>query len=135
MSDHKRSDRVAGEISAALASILREGLRDPRVTPLTITQVHVTEDLRLARVNFVPLGGQGDADAIIAGLESARGYLRRNLSQRVRLKYVPELTFHLDVKLDEAMELTALLDRLTAARVVRDGVDQDEAAAAEGVEE
>lgn len=130
MSDHKRSDRVAGEITAALASILREGLRDPRVTPLTITQVHVTEDLRLARVNFVPLGGHGDVDAIIAGLESARGFLRRNLSQRVRLKYVPELTFHLDVKLDEAMELTALLDRLTAARA-----DRVTAAQAEGAEE
>ena len=116
MSDKKRSDRIAGEVTAALAAILHEGLRDPRVTPLTITQVHVTEDLRLARVNFVPLGGQGDPDAIIAGLNSARGFLRRGLGQMLRLKYVPELTFHLDVKLDEAMELTALLDRLTAAR-------------------
>jgi ribosome-binding factor A len=116
MSDFKRSDRVAGEVSFALSRILQEGLRDPRVTALTITSVRLSDDLRMARVNFVPLGGHGDADAIIEGLNSARGYLRRELGRRVRLKYVPELRFHLDEQLDRAMGMTALLDELSAAR-------------------
>ena len=116
MSDYKRSDRVAGEVSFALSRILQEGLRDPRVTALTITSVRLSDDLRVARVNFVPLGGHGNVDAIVSGLDSARGYLRRELGHRLRLKYVPELRFHLDEQLDRAIGMTALLDSLTAAR-------------------
>ncbi|MEC7949116.1 MAG: 30S ribosome-binding factor RbfA [Myxococcota bacterium] len=116
MSDYKRSDRVAGEVSHALSRILQEGLRDPRVSTLTITSVRMSDDLSIARVNFVPLGGHGNADDIIDGLNSARGYLRRELGRRVRLKYVPELRFHLDEQLDRAMGMTALLDKLSAAR-------------------
>jgi ribosome-binding factor A len=117
MSDFHRADRVSGEISAALSRILQEGVRDPRVTHITITSVRLSPDLRVARVNFVPLGGHGDPDAIIAGLSSATGYLRRELGRRVRLKYVPELNFHLDEDLDKAMGITALLDRLTVDRL------------------
>lgn len=116
MSNYKRSDRVAGEVSFALSRILQEGLRDPRVTSITITSVRLSPDLSVARVNFVPLGGQGDVDGIVDGLNSARGYLRRELGRHIRLKYVPELRFHLDEQLDRAMGMTALLDRLTAAR-------------------
>ncbi len=116
MSDYKRSDRVAGEVSFALSRILQEGVRDPRVTTITITSVRLSPDLSVARVNFVPLGGHGDVDEIVEGLNSARGYLRRELGRRVRLRYVPELRFHVDEQLDRAMGMTALLDQLTAAR-------------------
>lgn len=120
MSDFKRADRVSGEISAALSRILQEGVRDPRVTPITITSVRLSPDLRVARINFVPLGGHGDADRIIAGLGSAIGYLRRELGRRVRLKYVPELNFHLDDNLDRAMGITELLDQLSAQRAAEE---------------
>ena len=116
MSDVKRSVRVASEVSFALAQVLREGVKDPRVTPITITSVRLSDDLSVARVNFVPLGGTGDAEAIVAGLESARGYLRREVGRRVRLRYVPELRFHIDEHLEQAIGMTALLDQLTAAR-------------------
>ena len=113
MSSFKRANRVSGEIRAALADILANGLKDPRVTPITLTSIRVTDDLRLARVNFVPLGGQGDAQKIAAGLEAARGFIRREIGRRVRLKYVPELRFHLDEALAESFRVADLIDQLS----------------------
>ena len=112
MASYKRANRVSGEIRAALAEILTHGLKDPRVTPITMTSVRVTDDLRIARINFVPLGGEGDDAKILAGLEAARGYLRRELGRRVRLKYVPELRFHLDEGLSESFRVTEILDQM-----------------------
>ena len=66
----------------------------------------------LPGVNFVPLGGSGDGERILSGLEAARGYLRRELARRVRLKYVPELRFHLDVGLSESFRVTEILDQM-----------------------
>ena len=121
MSAPNRPDRVAGEITAALSQILREGLRDPRVGQITLTSVRITDDLRLARVNFIPLGGQGDPEEIVKGLQSASGYLRRELGNRVHLRYVPELRFHLDTHLDEAMHITCVLDKMIEDRAAGDG--------------
>jgi len=120
MSDFKRADRVAGEVSAALSQVLLEGLRDPRVTPISITSVRMSDDLRVARVNFTPLGGVGDASTIRAGLEAAAGFLRREIGQRLRLKYTPELHFHPDESVGRAVALTARLEQMEAARKGRD---------------
>lgn len=121
MSGTNRPARVAGEIQAALSEILRDGLKDPRVGPLTLTSVRVSPDLRVARVNFVPLGGHGDTGEVLEGLESALGFLRRQLGRQLRLRYVPELHFHLDTHLDQAIAMTGLLDRLSAERAARQG--------------
>ena len=112
MSNFKRASRVSGEIHSALADILVKGLKDPRVTPITLTSIRLTDDLRIARVNFVPLGGKGDADTILAGLEAARGFIRREIGRRLRLKYVPELRFHVDEALAESFRVTDIIDQL-----------------------
>jgi ribosome-binding factor A len=99
-----------------LSRIILEGLRDPRIVPFSITSVRLSPDLKLARVNISPLGGQGDGSSLIAGLDSARGYLRRELGSRAQLRYVPELRFHLDAQIDKAFEVSALIDRISAER-------------------
>ena len=126
MPSYKRANRVSGEIRAALADILSNGLKDPRVTPITLTSIRVTDDLRLARVNFVPLGGEGDSEQIAARLEAARGFIRREIGRRVRLKYVPELRFHLDEALAESFRVADLIDELALnASHEEDGVEED----------
>lgn len=111
-SPNRRLDRVAGDIADILSSLIRAGLRDPRITPITITVVRMSVDLRIAHVNFTPLGGQGDPEAILKGLFSATGYLRRELGQRLQLRHVPELRFHLDDSITRGVEMTQLLDAL-----------------------
>ena len=68
MSDYKRADRVAGAIRAALAEIFLEGLRDPRLHPVTITSVELSPDLSVVTVGVLPLGGIGDRPALVAAL-------------------------------------------------------------------
>lgn len=109
---NRRLDRVAGDIADILSTLIRDGLRDPRITPLTITVVRMSVDLRIAHVNFMPLGGKGDPEAILKGLFSATGFLRRELGQRLQMRHVPELRFHLDDSISRGVEMTQFLDAL-----------------------
>lgn len=121
MADYKRATRVAGEIQAALARTLLEGLKDPRVTLVSITSISLSDDLRVANVRVTPLGGQGEIKSILAGLNAARGYLRQQLSKQVHLKYLPELRFFEDEDLDGAVRMTALLEQMESDRADADG--------------
>ena len=111
MSDFKRAERVAIEIQRALSDILRT-VKDPRVVPLSITHVFVTDDLRLSRVRVVPMGGLGDKQKLIEGLRAASGFLSRQLAKKVRMKYAPKLEFHIDEQLDHALSLVEQLESL-----------------------
>ena len=110
MSDFKRSDRVAVEIRSVLSGVLLDSIRDPRVTPLTITHVQVSTDLRHARIGVISLGGVGNTETIVEGLEAAKGFIRRELGNRVRLKYLPKLRFFADDGIDESMRIQAIID-------------------------
>lgn len=120
-----RASRVAHEIRAVLARTLLDGVKDPRVTPITLTRVEVTPDLRTAHVHFAPLGGRGEAQEILAGLKAATGFLRRQLGRQVRLRYVPDLIFHADVHLDAAVEMTRMLERMSVERSARTQQTED----------
>jgi len=125
MSTHNRPERVAQQVTQVLTSLFRRGIQDPRVTALTITRVRMTPDLRVADVNVVPLGGGGDPEGLLDGLESATGYLRRQIGRELRLRHTPELRFHIDSLLDEAIDMTRLLDRLASERVKREGGEEE----------
>jgi len=92
----KRSDRVADLIKAEISDILLKEARDPRTRNVTVTGVKVTDDLRLAKVFFVPMGGEASSDDVQEGLDRASGFLRRALGKRLQLRHVPELQFILD---------------------------------------
>ena len=116
MTQTQRMDRVTRQIQSAVAEIIQEGLKDPRVGPLTITKVRVSPDLRRAHVGFVPLGGMGDPSSIEEGLNAAKGYIQRQLSRRVRMKYLPVLEFHVDTSIEQAMAVESLIEELTRER-------------------
>ena len=105
MTDFKRAQRVAVEVHKALSEIVLRGLKDPRITPFSITEVRVTDDLRLARVRIVPLGGEGNTEKLLAGLRSAAGYLSRQIAKQLRIKYSPRLEFFLDDSLPDAISV------------------------------
>jgi ribosome-binding factor A len=111
MSGFKRAERVAVEILRALSEIIRS-VKDPRVGPLSITNISVTDDLRLARIRVVPLGGEGDRGQLLEGLRAASGFLSRKLAKKVRMKYAPRLEFHIDEQIDQAFSLVEQLESL-----------------------
>ena len=105
-----RTARVARQIQQELSQILEEQLKDPRVGMVTLTAVQMTPDLRIARVHFSRLGAAEDREQAKAALEHAAGFLRRELGQRLRLRYLPELRFFIDDSLDRYDRISELLD-------------------------
>jgi ribosome-binding factor A len=108
---HPREERVADRIQAELADILQFRLKTPRRGLLTVTAVEVTRDLRQARV-FVSSLTEEDLLGNLSMLERARGFLRRELGRRVRLRHTPELLFFPDHSAEHGLRVARILDDL-----------------------
>ena len=89
----KRADRVAELIMAEISDIIFKEVKDPQVQALTITSVKVSDDLRNAKIFFVEMGKDECSSAIRTGLTRATNFMRRELGKRLKLRFVPEITF------------------------------------------
>lgn len=110
MSTHARPERVGQEIQAAIADMLSRGeLRDPRIGFITITGVKVSPDLRVAKVYYSMIGSDEQRRETQAGLDAAKGYVRREVTSRVKLRVSPEIYFVFDESLREGDKIDRLL--------------------------
>lgn len=103
--------RVGESVRHALSNILMRGdIQDADLTktPITVTEVKVSPDLRNASVYFLPLGGQ-NSDVIKKALEKNSAYIRGQLAKMVTMKYLPKLQFKVDPSFDEAGKVNTLL--------------------------
>jgi ribosome-binding factor A len=105
----RRTDRVADAIRETLAELLLREVKDPRIGMITITAVNVSPDLHRARVFFSVLGDAAQRDRALAGLRSAAGFLRGELTHRLRLRVAPDLLFEFDPSLEQAARVARLL--------------------------
>jgi ribosome-binding factor A len=92
--------------------LLGRKVSDPRLEMITITDVVVTPDVVRANVHYSILGGAEAQAEAQAGLESAAGWLRRELGRRLRLRNTPELVFHYDPSLERGEHIASILDEL-----------------------
>ena len=106
-----RTSRIAAQVQRSLATLLRRGVKDPRVGNVTITAVEVANDLSYARVHVLPFASAQSGDALLAGLRSAAGYLRGGLARELKLRHMPRLEFQLDVLLEDAHRLSNLIEK------------------------
>jgi ribosome-binding factor A len=107
----QRQQRVAELVRHALAEVLSRGdIQDPVLTRhvVTIPEVRMSPDLRLATAYVMPLGGR-DEQEVLAALERNKKHLRQEVAHRVNLKFAPDLRFHRDETFDEASRIDALL--------------------------
>ncbi len=107
----RRSERVSGLLLQAVAAILLREVKDPRVSGVTVTAATMSADLRLARIFFRTLQDENGADALI-GLQSATGYIRRQIAARLRLRYTPTIEFFYDNTFDEVNHLENLFHKI-----------------------
>lgn len=115
----QRQKRVGEELRHALAWVLERGdMRDPVLasTPVTVTEVRASPDLRNATVYITPLGG-GDATEVLSALGRAAPFLRHEIARRVELRVVPRLSFQADTTFDEFSHIDQILH---SPEVVRD---------------
>ncbi|MFO7588911.1 MAG: 30S ribosome-binding factor RbfA [Gemmatimonadota bacterium] len=107
---HRRIERVNQLLREEIASLLRTEIKDPRVGTVTVIDVETTTDLKHAKVYVRTLGADVPVDEAIEGLESAEGFLRRELGRTLRLRRIPELAFHADRALEHVRRIEGLLD-------------------------
>ncbi len=108
----RRTDRVSDLLRAELSDLLLREVHDPRVKLASITEVDVTSDLRRALVKVSVLGDDKQREEAIEGLRHARGFLRTELSHRLRTRATPELVFELDRGAEHSQKISDLLESL-----------------------
>lgn len=109
-----RKHRVAGLLREVISDIVFHKIKDPRVRDVTITEVRMSNDLKSARVYFGCLASS-DPETRKQGLESALGFIRRELRRELDLKYIPELMFSYDTSFDHSSKISRILKELHAS--------------------
>jgi ribosome-binding factor A len=122
----QRQLRVGELIRHELAEMLSRGdIHDPVIEGhmITVPEVRVSPDLRLATVYVMPLGGR-DVEAVIEALDRNKRYVRGEIARRVNLKFAPEIRFRADERFDEAERIEKLLRTPAVQRDLDDGKDK-----------
>lgn len=114
--DERRSQRVSEALREELAEIIGFEMDDPRVVPVTVSDVNVSPDARHARVKVTVQGDPGEQKQALAALDHARHYLRRELASRLTLRVAPELHFEIDRWAEADNRVDILLKRAKKTR-------------------
>ena len=121
MSTHNRPDRVGALVQQLLGELFARGMRDPRIGFVTITGVKMSPDLREARVYWTVHGEGKDRSATAQGLDAARGFLRRQIAQELKLRVTPHLAFVYDEAIDRGERIEQLIREVHEQDRERDG--------------
>ena len=109
MATYDRMDRISTEVRRELDKIIREDVKDPRVTGTwSITRAEVTRDMRYCKVRVSVLE-EDKRDALLAALKNAAGFIRRQLGGNMDLRYTPELLFEADANMEYADKINRIL--------------------------
>ncbi len=92
----KRPQKVAGLLKTEISDIIEKRIQDPLVGFVTVTDVVLSDDLRIAKVYISVLGDETQKKDSLKGLQRARAFIQRELGARIRLRYLPILAFYLD---------------------------------------
>lgn len=111
--NNKRINRISEEVRRVVSELLFNGLKDPRINRMaTVTSVEVTRDLSFANIYISVLGDEVEKENTILGLESAKGFIRKEIGSRIDLRHVPEPKFHIDESIENAMYMNELIEKV-----------------------
>ena len=108
-----RSHRVGDQILREISNLLLRKLRDPRLKGITLTDVRMSKDLRHAYVYYSLFGQDEQKKEAQAGFESAKGFIRREIGERLHLRYTPDIQFKYDISLEYGQKMERLLKKIT----------------------
>jgi ribosome-binding factor A len=107
-----RPERVQEALRQEISRVALEEIKDPRIGFLTITKVELTKDLRYAKVYFSVLGGAKEKALALKGLNSAKGYIKGMVADRIKLRLVPDISFRIDESIEHTKEIYDLFERI-----------------------
>jgi len=116
MATGKRAVRVGDLILREMAFLILEKVKDPRVNGVTLTEVRLSNDLKQAKVFFSVLGEQTQVEKALEGLNSAKGFIKRQIGARMELRYVPDILFVHDASLETGSHMERLFEKMAAEK-------------------
>ena len=109
-----KNTRVNGEVQKELSNIIRGGIKDPRVAPMTsVVAVEVAPDLKTCKAYISVLGDEKAQEDTIKGLQSADGYIRRELARKLNMRNTPEIKFVMDQSIAYGVAMSKMIDDVT----------------------
>ena len=121
---YQRIDRISEQVRREVDLIIRENLSDPRIKgTFSVTRAEVTRDLRYAKV-YVSILEADNREEMMAALKKAAGFVRRELGQRMIIRYAPEILFELDQNIEYGIHIASVLKQVQTEETAN--VDTDE---------
>ena len=118
-----KNTRVNAEVQRELSQILRGGIKDPRVAPMTsVVAVEVAPDLKTCKAYISVFGDRKAQEDTLDGLRSAERYIRRELARTINMRNTPEIQFVLDQSIEYGVNMSRKIDELT--RDMKDGEEE-----------
>ena len=114
----KRAVRVGDQLLREIADLLMKKVRDSRVRGVTLTGIRLSEDLRHAKVYYSLIGDREDINRTQAGLDSAKGFIKREIGLRMALRYMPDIEFKHDPSLERGNSMEKLFEALKEGKSV-----------------
>ncbi|NJD04622.1 MAG: 30S ribosome-binding factor RbfA [Ruminiclostridium sp.] len=106
-----RTYRISEEMKKEVSNIIQNELKDPRLPQMvSVMSANVTKDLRYAKVYISVFGSEEEKKNALSALKSAAGYIRREISHRMQLRYTPEMQFDLDNSIEHGAYITKLIN-------------------------
>lgn len=105
--------RINGEVKRELSRIISSEIKDPRIAPFTsVVDAEVTPDLKYCKAYISVLGDHEAVEKTLEGLNSAEGYIRRELARTVNLRNTPEITFVMDQSIEYGVNMSKKIDEV-----------------------
>ena len=109
-----KNTRVNMEVQRELSNIVRAGIKDPRVAPMTsVVSVEVAPDLKTCKAYISVLGDEKAQKDTLKGLQSAEGYIRRELARSLNMRNTPEIKFVLDQSIEYGVMMSKMISDVT----------------------
>lgn len=109
-----KNTRINTEVQRELSSILRGGIKDPRIAPMTsVVAVEVSPDLKTCKAYISVLGDEKVQKDTIKGLQSAEGFIRHELARTINMRNTPEIRFIMDQSIEYGVNMSKKIDELT----------------------
>ena len=110
---NRRNGRISFTLQRELGQLINESISDPRLAPMTsITRVECTPDFATAHIYISTLGESEVRQGSLEALQSASGFLRKEINTRIHIRHVPRLVFHLDETLVEGADMLKMMDEI-----------------------
>jgi len=106
-----RPERVQEAFRREISSIIQKEIKDPRMGFITVTKVEVSKDLKNAYVYYSVLNQKEEMNTMHA-LRSSKGYIRKLVGDRIKMRYVPDITFRLDKSMENTRRVYDILDKI-----------------------